>query len=100
MRHNQTGRKKIDRNVFPNRTRVLSSVIAHRWGADASKHNSSITKTWQKGHRRIYITKPQVRKGKEQQAKLTYKMCYIFSLSIMWGKQKEDVLVRLDGTMN
>jgi len=37
---------------------------------------------------------------RKQTNKLTYKMCCIFSLSIMWGKQKEDVLVRLDGTVN
>lgn len=39
-------------------------------------------------------------KKKKIKYKLTYKMRYIFSLSIMWGKQKEDVLVRLDGTVN
>lgn len=98
MRDNQAGRKKLDRSVFPNRTNVLSLITGHRWGADASKHNSSIIKTWQKGQGRSQITKPQVRK--KIKYKLTHKMCYVFSLSIMWGKQKEDVLVRLDGTVN
>lgn len=67
--------KKLGKSVFPNRTHVLSLVIGHRWGADASKHNSSISKTWQKGQWKSQITKPQVRKKKNQPTSLlTYQM--------------------------
>lgn len=56
-----SSKEKLDRSGFPNRT-ALQLLIGHRWGANASKHNSAIIKTWQKGQGWSRITKPQVRK--------------------------------------